>query len=114
MLVRFSSTATEPLIMFGDVAIQLIKMMGASGTIPGALYAADIPAAITRLRQQLALLGPSVSKATTSAKPHSHYQRALCRSLRYSNAQPKVTSLSCGKLTEARERQHARPHPPSQ
>jgi hypothetical protein len=68
MLVRFSSTATEPLIMFGDVAIQLIKMMGASGAIPGALYAADIPAAITRLRQQLALMSPSDSKATSNAK----------------------------------------------
>lgn len=55
MLVRFSSTQTEPLTMFGDVAVQLIKMMGASGSVPGAIAAEDIPAAVRRLRQQLQL-----------------------------------------------------------
>lgn len=39
--------------MFGDSATQLIKMLGASGAIPGALSADDIPAALRRLRQQL-------------------------------------------------------------
>lgn len=53
MLVRFSSTKTEPLIMYGDIAVQLIKMMGASGSVPGAITAEDIPAAVRRLRQQL-------------------------------------------------------------
>ncbi len=53
MLVRFSSIATESLLMFSDVAIQLIKMMGASGAIPGAIGADDIPAALVELRQRL-------------------------------------------------------------
>jgi hypothetical protein len=53
MLVRFSSTKTEPLTMFGDIAVQLIRMMGASGSVPGAITAEDIPAAVRRLRQQL-------------------------------------------------------------
>lgn len=53
MLVRFSSVKTEPITMFGDTAVQLIKMLGASGTVPGALTAEDIPAAIARLQQQL-------------------------------------------------------------
>lgn len=39
--------------MFGDSATQLIKMLGASGAIPGALSADDIPEALRRLRQQL-------------------------------------------------------------
>ena len=55
MLVRFSSIKTEPLTMFGDIAVQLIRMMGASGSVPGAIAAEDIPAAIRRLRQQLQL-----------------------------------------------------------
>jgi hypothetical protein len=53
VLVRFSSTATESITMFGDSAIQLIKMLGASGAIPGAIGADDIPQAIQRLRQAL-------------------------------------------------------------
>ena len=55
MLVRFSSIATESITMFGDIAAQLIKMLGASGAIPGAIGADDIPASIERLRQQLQL-----------------------------------------------------------
>lgn len=43
--------------MFGDVAITLLKMMGHSGTVPGALPAAGIPAAILRLQQALAADG---------------------------------------------------------
>ena len=39
--------------MFGDVAVHLLKMMGHSGTIPGALLAADIPDALQRLEKAL-------------------------------------------------------------
>jgi len=55
MLVRFSSVETESITMFGDVAVRLIKMLGASGTVPGAISAKDIPAALAQLRQQLQL-----------------------------------------------------------
>lgn len=53
MLVRFSSVNAESITMFGDVAVQLIKMLGASGSVPGAIGAEDIPAAVKRLRQEL-------------------------------------------------------------
>jgi Domain of unknown function (DUF1840) len=53
MLVRFSSTKTGSITMFGDVAVQLIRLLGASGTIPGAIGPEDIPGAIQRLRQYL-------------------------------------------------------------
>lgn len=43
--------------MFGDVAVTLLKMMGHSGTVPSALPAAGIPAAIARLQQALAAAG---------------------------------------------------------
>lgn len=64
MLIRFSSVATESVTMFGDVATQLISMLGASGSIPGAISAEDIPAAIQRLRQQLQV-------RTASSEPSS-------------------------------------------
>jgi hypothetical protein len=51
MLIKFTSDAHENITMFGDVAIQLIKMMGHSGVVPGALVADDLPAALERLKQ---------------------------------------------------------------
>ena len=49
MLVRFRSDAGD-LIMFGDVAVKLLKMMGQTGDVPGAILANDIPAAAKRLQ----------------------------------------------------------------
>jgi hypothetical protein len=62
MLVRFSSIETGSITMFGDVAVQLIEMLGASGAIPGAIGAKDIPAAVQRLRRQLQLHAASNTK----------------------------------------------------
>lgn len=44
--------------MFGDVAVTLLKMAGHSGTVPSALLAGDVPAALARLKQKLASAGP--------------------------------------------------------
>ncbi len=52
MLIRFDSKAGR-LTMFGDVAVHLLKMMGHSGTVPSAILAADIPAAVQRLEKAL-------------------------------------------------------------
>lgn len=53
MLVKFDSEAGQ-ILMFGDVAIALLKLMGQSGTVPGAILAPDIPAAVERLKQGVA------------------------------------------------------------
>jgi hypothetical protein len=52
MLVKFDSAAGT-ITMFGDVAVQLLHMMGHSGTVPSALLARDIPAAIAKLKAAL-------------------------------------------------------------
>lgn len=49
MLVTFSCPAYANITMFGDAAVRLLKLMGHSGTVPGALLAADVPAALERL-----------------------------------------------------------------
>jgi hypothetical protein len=49
MLITFSCPAYANITMFGDVAVHLIKLMGHSGTVPGALLAEDVPAALARL-----------------------------------------------------------------
>ena len=54
MLVTFRTNAWANITMFGDVAVTLLKMMGHSGTVPSALLARDVPAALARLKQQLA------------------------------------------------------------
>lgn len=54
MLVTFHSRAYADITLFGDVAQTLLRMMGHSGTVPGALLAEDVPQARTRLRAALA------------------------------------------------------------
>lgn len=54
MLVTFTTDASADITMFGDVALTMLKMMGHSGTVPGAILAADVPAALSRLTAALA------------------------------------------------------------
>ncbi len=54
MLVKFQTKSQAPITMFGDVAVTLIKMMGHSGTVPSALLAEDVPAALARLKAAVA------------------------------------------------------------
>jgi hypothetical protein len=49
MLVTFSCPAYSDITMFGDVAVRLLTLMGHSGTVPGALLAEDVQAALERL-----------------------------------------------------------------
>lgn len=53
MLVTFTTKAYADIIMFGDVALSLLKMMGHSATVPSAILAADVPEALTRLKNAL-------------------------------------------------------------
>lgn len=72
MLVTFRSTATDSVRMFGDTAEQLLQLMGASGRVPGALSASDVPAALQRLEagiQELKAQPGSAEPQTTAALP---------------------------------------------
>lgn len=53
MLVRFNSDAGL-IIMFGDVAVTLLKMMGQSGAVPGAIRPEDVAPALARLKRAVA------------------------------------------------------------
>jgi len=53
MIVKFSTRAGA-LTMHGDAAVTLLRAMGHSGTVPGAILSTDLPAALERLRQFLA------------------------------------------------------------
>lgn len=49
MLVTFSCSASADIMMFGDVAVRLLKLMGHSGTVPGAILAEDVQAVLEHL-----------------------------------------------------------------
>jgi hypothetical protein len=49
MLVTFRTSAYANITMFGDVAKQLLELLGHSGTIPSAIKAEDVPAALARI-----------------------------------------------------------------
>jgi len=63
MLIKFNSDVGA-FTMFGDVAVPLLKAMGHSGTVPGALLAADIPAALALLKQAVAGKPPDPHQGT--------------------------------------------------
>ena len=54
MLVKFHSEAYADITMFGDIAVSLLKQMGLSGDVPGAIRPEDIPQALRRLESALA------------------------------------------------------------
>ena len=54
MLVTFRTKAYSNITLFGDVAVTLLKLMGHSGTVPSAIKAEDVPAALGRLRAAIA------------------------------------------------------------
>ena len=49
MLIRFKGEHTGSFIMFGDIAKQLLRMMGTTGNDQGALREEDVPQALARL-----------------------------------------------------------------
>lgn len=49
MLIEINGEHTGSVVMFGTVAVQLLKMMGQSGNTEGAIRAPDVPAALQNL-----------------------------------------------------------------
>ena len=95
MLVNFDSKVGA-LTMFGDVAVQLLKLMGHSGTVPSAILAPDIPAALDRLKRALdqgASLPPAPPTRRTGARDARRYPcvSAPTRSSTCSSAPPRTT-----------------------
>ena len=69
MLVTFKTDAYADIMMFGDVAKQLLKMMGHSGTIPSAMVAEEVPAALERLKRAVdAERAPDVPESDEGAE----------------------------------------------
>lgn len=72
MIVTFSTARYSDIMLFGDIAKQMLHLMGHSGTIPGAILAADVPAALQRLQQGItgAAAAPAADDAETGQPTH--------------------------------------------
>ena len=53
MLITFRCRSYANDTMFDDIALEMIKMMGHSGTVPGSISAQDVPDALSRLTSAL-------------------------------------------------------------
>ena len=66
MIVKFSTRAGA-LTMHGEAAVALLRAMGHSGTVPGAILAPDLPAALASQRKALETLAAQASPAPPAA-----------------------------------------------
>ncbi|MCB5190024.1 DUF1840 domain-containing protein [Methylobacillus arboreus] len=70
MLVTFSTARYSDIMLFGDIAKQLLKLMGHSGTVPGAILADDVPQALQHLQQGLgSVTSPDTNPSETEDQP---------------------------------------------
>ncbi len=53
MLVTFKTSAYADITMFGDAAEALLKLMGQSGNVPGAIMADEVAAALAAMQASL-------------------------------------------------------------
>lgn len=97
MLITFRSTAWNNITMFGDVALTLLQMMGHSGTVPGALRAGDIPAALVQLKNALVANAPP-SEDPRGARPASDNSNNETPVELKQRAQPLIQLLSAAAL----------------
>ena len=68
MIVTFRSKAYADIMMFGDIAIKLLKLMGHSGTVPSALIAEEVPAALDHLKKAIAANKTATADESTHAQ----------------------------------------------
>ena len=97
MLVTFTTKAYADITMFGDVALSMLKMMGHSASVPGAILAADVPEALQKLT--VAIKAETVSPpATDKGADTDEDEPAVSMANR---AQPLINLLSAAVKAEA-------------
>jgi hypothetical protein len=67
VLVTFKTSAYSDITLFGDAAVSLLKLMGLSGNVPGALLATEIPQALQTLHEGLAKMSNDESSKSSDS-----------------------------------------------
>ncbi len=96
MLICFSCDAYANIVMFGDIAKQLLTLMGHSGEVPGAILAKDVPNALAALRKSLHKKNPS--SATQASQEHDVPVSLLHRALPLMDLLDAAEKKSCDVL----------------
>lgn len=91
MLVTFRTKASANITMFGDAATALLRLMGQTGVLPGALVADDVPAALARLKAAVAK-APGTDPHAAASTAETEDRVAMPVSLRQ-RAFPLITLL---------------------
>lgn len=73
MIVTFKTKAYRNITMFGDIAVHLLKLMGQTGKVPGAIKDDDIGAAYQSLKRALAQVPDdlSIDEKDNTEKPRA-------------------------------------------
>jgi hypothetical protein len=74
VIVKFS-TRRGQLTMLGEPAVALLRGMGHSGTVPGAILSADLPAALGSLERMLETQGDSTGMSPPAATDNMEDER---------------------------------------
>jgi hypothetical protein len=77
MIVTFRSKAHADIMMFGDIAVSLLKLMGHSGTVPGALRAEEVPTALDHLRKAVAANKAAVAEVSDRVQDDDSGERPV-------------------------------------
>ncbi len=64
MLVTFRTKAYADITMFGDIAVELLKLGGLTGNVPTAILAAEIPGFLGRIERALTERQATQAQAT--------------------------------------------------
>lgn len=73
MLVTFKTNAYSDITMFGSAAVALLKMMGQSGNVPGAIMADDVPQALHSLQGGLKQLADNNAQPAESSESSGNF-----------------------------------------
>ncbi len=77
MLITFTTKYHADITMFGDVGLAMLKMMGNSGTVPGALVADDVADALEKLQAAVDAQNETIESDNDDEPAVSLHNRAL-------------------------------------
>lgn len=77
MPITFKSKHAPDILMLESIALQLIRAMGYSGNVPGAIAAEDITTALQRLEDKLTAPALNQDKANDNEKSDDEQERPV-------------------------------------
>ena len=77
MLITFTSPIHSDVTMFGDVAKRILKLMGQSGAIPGAIAAEDVADVLEHFKNELNIAQSKEPQSNNEAEEEENKEPAV-------------------------------------